>query len=103
MTTHNLDAIRAACLDLLDDSYEETPLSVRQAAYCSIVDPTSVLTLVRFFENNGQTVTPEEWKAIGQLIRDMAGYMRMTAGEKPDLIREDLLLRATQLLDITGL
>lgn len=45
----------------------------------------------------------EELQALGKLIRDMSGYIKMTAGDKLDPVRDDLLLQARQLLGLAGI
>jgi len=48
-------------------------------------------------------ISEEELQALGKLIRDLTGYLKLTAGDKSDPVRDDLLLQARQLLGVTGI
>lgn len=92
---HSLNTIKSACqaaLDTIDtaDSW--------QRSYCALVDPKSVLGLVHRLETLEKMPGPHEMQALGKLIRDLAGYVKMIAGDKPDSVRDDLLLQARQMI-----
>lgn len=95
----DFDTLRAACLQALEDA---TRRDDWHASYCQVVDPASVLELVAQIEAaNGANLAAER-AAFVKLVRDLTGYIKMTTGDKPDPVREDLLLQAKELIDRSG-
>lgn len=94
---HSISIIKAACLSALDEDDEDA--AGRLAEFRSIADPRTVLELTQMAE---ATLSEEELHALGKLIRDLTGYIKMNGGIKPDPVRDDLLLQARQLLGVIG-
>lgn len=97
---HSLDVIKNACADALERAAQDEKW---QAEFCSVVDPQTVSEMARRLERWERVISEEELQALGKLVRDLAGYIKLTAGDKPDPIREDLLLQARQLLGLAGI
>lgn len=97
---HSLDVIKSACIEAID-TQEDDPHW--RGLYCSIVGPATVLEMAQQIETFEKVVTMDELQALGKLVRDMSGYIKMTGGDKPDPVRDDLLLQAKQLLDVAGI
>jgi hypothetical protein len=100
---HSLEVIKNACADALEkaDQGEEW-----QAEYCAIVDPVCVVEMaqrIEHLEKGGDGLSVDELQALGKLVRDLTGYIKLHGGIKPDPIRDDLLLQARQLLGVTGI
>jgi hypothetical protein len=98
---HALSVIKSACLSALDPDDEDA--AGRLAEFRSIADPRTVLELVEKVETQEGTISEEELQALGKLVRDLTGYIKLHGGIKPDPIRDDLLLQARQLLGVTGI
>ena len=97
---HSLDAITNACNRAITHQPEGLEW---QYAYAETVDPQSVLELVTLAGGSENVPSAEELQALGKMIRDLAGYLRYTVGDKPDPVRDDLVAQANQLLGLTGL
>lgn len=75
-------------------------------AYAEVVDPQSVLELLAIAdaqEDADKAISADELASLAKLIRDLTGYIRFATGDKPNAVREDLLLQANQLLGLAGL
>ncbi|GAC1411453.1 MAG: hypothetical protein NVSMB6_12710 [Burkholderiaceae bacterium] len=73
--------------------------------YAEVVDPQSALELIAIAqaqEDAEARISDEELAALAKLVRDLTGYIKFTA-TKPNPVRDDLLLQATQLLNLAGL
>ncbi|MEC4723758.1 hypothetical protein RY831_32050 [Noviherbaspirillum sp. CPCC 100848] len=90
-----LDAIKTACQQALEASDQNADW---RAAYCEVVDPASVLNLVEQLESHDSDRSTGERTAFIKLVRDLTGYIKLTTGDKPDPVREDLLLQAKEIL-----
>jgi hypothetical protein len=62
-----------------------------------------VLDLVAITEKAEQGISDGELQALGKLVRDLTGYIKMHCGAGIDPVRDDLLLQARQLLGVTGI
>lgn len=98
---HSLPIIKHACLAALDEGEEDAAGAL--AEFRSIADPQTVLELIQLVENTTSRISDEELQALGKLIRDLTGYIKMHGGIQADPVRDDLLLQARQLLGLTGL
>lgn len=98
---HALSIIKLACLSALDPDDEDA--AGRLAEFRSIADPRTVLELAEKVEKHEGSISEEELQALGKLIRDLTGYIKLNSGIKPDPIRDDLLLQARQLLGVAGI
>ncbi|KRB85168.1 hypothetical protein [Noviherbaspirillum sp. Root189] len=78
-------------------------LPFRHEPYCALVDPGSVLALTQQLDAMQKAGTAEELQCLGKLIRDLTGYIKMVAGDKPDPVRDDLLLQARQMTEQLGI
>jgi hypothetical protein len=96
MTMPDLAAITAACKQALASSDRH---NAWQTTYCEVVDPASVLKLVSHFQANTDETLSGQRAALVKLVRDLTGYMKLATGDKPDPVREDLLLQAKELID----
>jgi hypothetical protein len=95
-----LVTLKTACAEALEaieknNDWHET--------YCASVDPRSVLALIQRLETSENVLTIDELRSLGKLVRDLTGYIKMIAGDKPDPVRDDLLLQARQLSEQLGL
>jgi hypothetical protein len=90
-----LDAIKTACQQALEVSGQAADW---QASYCEVVDPASVLDLVTEFESQSGERMAAERAAFMKLVRDLTGYIKLATGDKPDPVREDLLLQAKEFI-----
>jgi len=90
----SLLTLKAACVEALDaiDNHRDW-----HEPYCAAVDPGSVLTLIEQLELTEKDATADALQCLGKLIGDLTGYIKMVAGDKPDPIRDDLLLQARQV------
>lgn len=88
----DLQAIKAAVLEYQqgDRDDEEWPV-VESNFHVLAADPDRILALLRQLE------------AMSKLVRDMSGYMKLAGRDKPDVVRDDLLAQARQLLQTSGL
>lgn len=94
-----LDPIKAACRQALEDAKQSDDW---HASYCRVVDPASVLELVAQIEaGNGESLAAER-TAFVKLVRDLTGYIKLATGDKPDPVRDDLLLQAKELIAQSG-
>ncbi|WP_151633380.1 hypothetical protein [Noviherbaspirillum aerium] len=90
-----LDPIKAACQQALEDAKH---CDDWHASYCRVVDPASVLGLIGEIEaGDGERFTADR-AAFVKLVRDLTGYIKLATGDKPDPVREDLLLQAKELI-----
>lgn len=85
----DLKAIRAAALEARHGDGEERTIIGPNSAD-AVLGPPQILEMV------------DNLEALGKLVRDLTGYLKMTAGDKPDPVREDLLENARQLLEAIG-
>ena len=96
---HSLEIMADAC---------NTAIAAEEACqewefpYVQAVDPHSALKLIAMVDGREESVSIEELEALGKMIRDLTGYIRLTTVSKPDPVREDLLLQATQLMGWPG-
>lgn len=100
---HSLEVIKNACADAIEKADQG---ETWRAEYCSIVDPLTAMELAQrlgHLEQNAGSLTVDELQALGKLIRDLTGYIVLKAGDEPDVLRDDLLLQARQLLGVTGI
>lgn len=97
---HSLEVIKTACVDALEKSEDGAEW---RAEYCSIVDPSTALEMAARIEQCENLISGEELQALGKLVRELTGYIRLTAGDKADPMRDDLLLHARQLLGVMGI
>lgn len=95
-----LATLKAACVEALEAIDKNHGW---QESYCASVDPRSVLALTQQIETVDHSVTVDELHCLGKLVRDLTGYIKMVAGDKPDPVRDDLLLQARQLTEQLGL
>lgn len=94
-----LDTVKAACQQALEDAKQRDDW---QASYCRVVDPASVLELVAQIEATRGTNLPAERAAFVKLVRDLTGYIKLATGDKPDPVRDDLLLQAKEFVAQAG-
>lgn len=94
-----VDTIKSACVKALDTMDTDPQW---QASYCAIVDPRSVLDLTSKLESPASSADSGQLQLLANLIRDLAGYIRMTTGDKSDPVRDDLLLQARQTIENLG-
>jgi hypothetical protein len=100
---HALEVITNACADALEKMEEGADW---MPEYCSIVGPSTAIEMAQRIEGlqrMDQSVSEEEMRALGKLVRDLTGYIKLTAGDKHDPVRDDLLLQARQLLGVIGI
>ena len=97
---HSLDAITTACHQAIADEAEGLDW---QYAYAQTVDPESVLELMTLAGGQETLPSVDELQALAKMIRDLSGYLRYAAGDKPDAVRDDLVALANQLLALAGL
>jgi hypothetical protein len=97
---HSLETIKYACTEALEQMAGGEDW---KPEYCSVVDPSTTLEMVQRIEHLERAMSEEELQAIGKLIRDLTGYIKMHSGINPDPVRDDLLLQARQLLGVTGI
>ena len=95
---HSLSIIKDACVAALEG---DDPGSM--ADFRSIADPQTVLDLVTIAEKAGQGISEEELLALGNLVRDLTGYITLHCGSGSDSARDDMLLQAGHLLGLTGI
>jgi hypothetical protein len=88
---HALHVLKQACLEAL--STENAPGN--PALFFSIVDPGSVLELVKIAETR---ITDEEVQALHQVITELGNYIRRTSPTPEAMV---LLLHAKQIVGIT--
>lgn len=93
----NLDAIKTSCHEALKAAGQAADW---QASYCEVVDPASVLDLVTQLESQIGERMASERAAFVKLVRDLTGYIKLATGDKPDPVREDLLLQAKELITL---
>lgn len=94
-----LDPIKAACQQALEDANH---CGDWHASYCRVVDPASVLELVTQIESGEGERLAAERTALVKLVRDLTGYIKLATGDKPDPVRDDLLLQAKELIVQSG-
>lgn len=100
---HSFEVIKNACADALEKADQGEDW---RTEYCSVVDPVTVVEMakrIERLEQNGGGLTVDELQALGKLVRDLTGYIKLHGGIKPDPVRDDLLLQARQLLGVTGI
>lgn len=97
----NLQAIKAAALEYQhgDRDDEEWPV-VQSNFHCVAAEPARILEMATELEQWRAGPSQEETAALLQLVRDLTGYIRMTAGDKADPVRDDLLSQARMLLGV---
>jgi hypothetical protein len=99
ITMPALDTVKAACQQALEDAEQRDDW---QASYCRVVDPASVLELVAQIEASLGENLPAERAAFVKLVRDLTGYIKLATGDKPDPVRDDLLLQAKEFVAQAG-
>lgn len=99
ITMPSLDTVKAACQQALEDAKQRDDW---QASYCRVVDPASVLELIAQIEATLGENPPAEQAAFVKLVRDLTGYIKLATGDKPDPVRDDLLLQAKELIVQAG-
>ena len=97
---HSLDAITTACNQAISDEADGLDW---QYAYAETVDPQSVLELVTLSGGSESLPSNDELQALAKMIRDLSGYLRYAAGDKPDPVRDDLVQQANRLLGLAEL
>lgn len=100
---HSLEVIKNAAADALEKADQGEDW---RAEYCSVIDPLTVVEMaqrIEHLEQNAGGLSVEELQALGKLVRDLTGYIKLHGGIKPDPVRDDLLLQARQLLGMTGI
>jgi hypothetical protein len=91
----SLDTIKSACQKALEDAPQHADW---HAAYCAAVDPASVLELVAQVAAIRGNDLADDRTAVLKLIRDLTGYIKLATGDKPDPVRDDLLLQAREVI-----
>ncbi|WP_194726651.1 hypothetical protein [Noviherbaspirillum malthae] len=90
-----LDTIKSACQKALEEARQHADW---HAAYCEAVDPASVLELVAQVGALHGNDLADDRTAVLKLIRDLTGYIKLATGDKPDPVRDDLLLQAREVI-----
>jgi hypothetical protein len=90
-----LDTLKTACQQALEDARQHDNW---QAAYCKVVDPTTVLDLIAQLTVAKANEPPNDHTDLLKLIRDLTGYIKLATGDKPDPVRDDLLLQAREVV-----
>lgn len=99
---HSLEVIKNAAADALEKSDQGEDW---RPEYCSILDPLTAIEMAQrleHLEKSSGGLSVDELQALGKLVRDLTGYIKLHGG-KPDPVRDDLLLQARQLLGVTGI
>ncbi|WP_194727068.1 hypothetical protein [Noviherbaspirillum malthae] len=91
----DLDTIKTACQQALEDARQHDHW---QAAYCEAVSPTAVLELIAQLKAAKVNEQDNDPTALLKLVRDLTGYIKFATGDKPDPVRDDLLLQARELV-----
>jgi len=99
ITMPALDIIKSACQQALEDAKQRDDW---HASYCRVVDPASVIELVAQIEAAKDVSLAAERDAFVKLVRDLTGYIKLATGDKPDPVRDDLLLQAKELIAQSG-
>lgn len=97
----DLQPIKAAALEYQhgDRDDEEWPV-VESNFHVLAADPARIIDMVTELEQWRTGPSRGETAALLQLVRDLTGYIRMTAGDKADPVRDDLLDQARMLLGV---
>lgn len=97
----DLQPIKAAVLEYQhgDRDDEEWPIA-ESNFHCIAAEPARILAMVAELEQWRAGPSREETAALLQLVRDLTGYIRKTAGDKADPVRDDLLSQARMLLGV---
>lgn len=90
-----LENIRTACHRALEEARQHDHW---HGTYCKTVDPVSVLQLVGELTAARANEQSDDHTALLNLIRDLTGYIKLATGDKPDPVRDDLLLQARELV-----
>lgn len=90
-----LDTIKTVCQKALEDERQHRNW---QGAYCEAVTPAAVLELIAQLKAANANVQVNEHAALLKLIRELTGYIKFATGDKPDAVRDDLLLQARELV-----
>lgn len=99
-----LPGIKSAVIEYMEADREDEDWPVVESNFhCIAAEPARILAMVEALEQFQQLPSPDELAVLGKLVRDLTGYIKMTAGDKPDPVRDDLLLQARMLLGMTGL
>lgn len=99
----DLNAIKNATLQYMHlDDDDEDRIIIESDYHCIAAAPETILALVQTVEHYQQQPGAEEVAALAKLIRDLTGYITMTAGGKADPVRDDLLQQARALLVVIG-
>ena len=70
---------------------------------CRPVDRQEMAQRIERLEQIERTLSAEELQALGKLVRDLTGFIKLATGDKPDPVPDDLLLQARQLLGLAGI
>ena len=97
---HSLEIITTACHQAIADEAKGLDW---QCAYAQTVDPESILKLVTVADGQQRLPPTDELRALAKMIRDLSGYLRYAAGDKPDAVKDDLVEQAAQLLAFASL
>jgi hypothetical protein len=95
ITMQPLDTIKTACHQALEDARQHDDW---QAAYCEAVAPTAVLDLITQLKTAQSNEPVDDLAALLKLVRELTGYIKLATGDKPDPVRDDLLLQARELV-----
>ncbi|WP_194727376.1 hypothetical protein [Noviherbaspirillum malthae] len=90
-----LDTIKTACQQALEDAQHNDHW---QAAYCEAVTPAAVLELIEQLNDAKANEQVDDHTALLKLVQDLTGYIKLATGDKPDAVRDDLLLQARELM-----
>jgi len=87
--------LKTACQQALEDARQDNHW---QAAYCEAVAPAAVLDLIAQLKAAKANQRAHDHTALLKLVRDLTGYIKLATGDKPDPVRDDLLLQARELV-----
>jgi excinuclease UvrABC helicase subunit UvrB len=90
-----LDTIKAACQQAVEEAHQHRDW---QAAYCEVVTPETVLEMIAQLKAGSAKEQVSEHTALLKLIRELTGYIKFATGDKPDAVRDDMLLQARELV-----
>ncbi|HZW13222.1 MAG TPA: hypothetical protein VFF81_08545 [Noviherbaspirillum sp.] len=100
----DLNRIEHAAREYLDaDQVSDDWPSVQSNFYNIAAEPHVNLDLVAITRKLDSTPSQEELQALGKLVKDLTGVIKLSCGDTTDAVRDDLLLQARQLLGLIGL
>ncbi|HEV2612556.1 MAG TPA: hypothetical protein VGU61_20000 [Noviherbaspirillum sp.] len=97
---HALPVIKNVCSEAIEA--REDDKEHWRNDFCAIVAPEVVLSLIADLEKPPR-ISEEELQALGKLVRDLTGFIKLRTGDASDPVRDDLLLQARQLLGLAGI